>query len=225
MFKRIVGARNISVDDVPTYMDELDELEAGYFSKERDPNAMKDARLRGLYEYTMLTQVPPRPDVHVPYRQIADLALVAPEGAVEEFVTKRLIANGAAKEASPELATRIAWAARWARDADLRVDKASAEEGPAVLEVTQERDEKTTAALRAFSEALAGAKTTDEIQGAAFEAIRSSGAEPGKFFSAIYRILLGTERGPRLGPYIIDAGREAVTQKITGVLDAKSQDK
>ena len=223
MFKRIVGARNISVDDVPTYMDELDELEASYFSKERDPNAMKDARLRGLYEYTMLTQVPPRPDLHVPYRQVAELALVAPEGAVEEFVTKRLIANGAVKEASPELATRVAWAARWARDADLRVDKASAEERPAIRVAAQERDEKTNAALRAFSEALASAKTTDEIQGAAFEAIRSSGAEPGKFFSAIYRILLGTEKGPRLGPYIIDAGRDVVAQKITGALDAMSQ--
>ena len=91
MFKRIVGARNISVDDVPTYMDEFDELEAYYFSKQRDPNTMKDAKQRGLYEYTVLTSVPSHPGVHVPYRQIAELAVVAPEGAVEEFVTKRLV--------------------------------------------------------------------------------------------------------------------------------------
>ncbi len=37
MFKRIVGARSISVDDVPVYMDEFDELEDYYFSKKRTP--------------------------------------------------------------------------------------------------------------------------------------------------------------------------------------------
>ncbi len=35
MFKRIVGTRNISIEDIPTYMDEFDELEEYYFSKER----------------------------------------------------------------------------------------------------------------------------------------------------------------------------------------------
>ena len=116
MFKRIVGARNISVDDVPTYMDEFDELEAYYFSGQRDSNAMKDAKQRGLYEYTVLTSVPEHPGVHVPYRQVAELAVVAPEGAVEEFVTKRLISNGAITGPSPELSTRIGWAAKWARE-------------------------------------------------------------------------------------------------------------
>ena len=130
MFKRIVGARNISVDDVPTYMDEFDELEAVLLLEgQKDPNAMKDAKLRGLYEYTVLTSVPGGPGVHVPYRQVAELAAVAPEGAVEEFVTKRLISNGAVAGPSPELSTRIGWAAKWAADSNLRVAKA-AESGP-----------------------------------------------------------------------------------------------
>ncbi len=219
MFKRIVGARNISVDDVPTYMDEFDELEDDYFSKKRDPNTMKDARQRGLYEYTVLTSVPERPGVHVPYRQVAELAAVAPEGAVEEFVTKRLISNGAVAGPSPELSTRIGWAAKWARDADLRVEKTAESDLPKAKLAPRDWDAKTVTALRSFAEALGRSKTSDEIQGAAFASIRSSGTEPSKFFSAIYQILLGTERGPRLGPYIMDAGQEATANKITGALD------
>ncbi len=220
MFKRIVGARNISVDDVPNYMDEFDDLEAYYFSKEKDPNTMKDAKQRGLYEYTVLTNVPSHPDVHVPYRQIAELAAVAPEGAVEEFVAKRLVANGAIKEASTQLSTRISWAARWARDANLRMEKVSDEDRSRVPETSPAWDAETVAALRAFAEALNKASTSDEIQGAAFAAIRKGGTEPSKFFSAIYYILLGADRGPRLGPYIMDAGQATISDRITKALEA-----
>ena len=220
MFKRIVGARNISVDDIPTYMDELDELEAYYFSTERDPNTMKDAKQRGLYEYTMLAKVPEEPGVHVPYRQVAELAALAPPGALEEFVTRKLIANRAIKAPSLALSARIQWAARWVHDGSLRTAKASEEEAAAVSAAPEVWDARTVAALRTFSDSLVKAKSPDEIQGAAFEAIRGNGAEPARFFSAVYHILLGTERGPRLGPYVMDAGQGAVAEKIAEALKA-----
>ncbi|MGA2198881.1 MAG: hypothetical protein ABSG45_02980, partial [Nitrososphaerales archaeon] len=164
--------------------------------------------------------VPSDPDVHVPYRQVAELAAVAPEGTVEEFVTKRLVANGAVKEASPELSTRIRWAARWARDANLRMEKVSDGSRSMVPEASQAWDAETVAALRAFAEALSHSNTSDEIQGAAFAAIRKGGTEPSRFFSAIYHILLGTDRGPRLGPYIMDAGQATISDRITKALEA-----
>ena len=221
MFKRMVGARNLSVEDIPTYMDEFDELEEYYFSKTRDPNEMKDAKQRGLYEYTVLTKVPDHPGVHIPYKQIAGLAKMAPEGNVEEFVTKRLIVNGAVQSASPELATRIAWAAAWAKDVNYDVvSPADSGEGAQAATVT-ELDPVTAAALREFAQALEGCKTADDVQGAAFEAIRRSGAEPSRFFSAVYHILLGSERGPRLGPYTMDAGPKNIAQKILDATEPK----
>jgi len=220
MFKRIVGARNLSIEDIPTYMDEFDELEGYYFSKTRDSNTLKDARLRGLYEYTVLTKVPDRPGVHLPYRQLASLAAMAPEGHVEEFVTKRLIQNGAIQTSSPDLSRRISWAAIWARDT-----KYAAESGdPAqTAEVSAPSlDPATTEAVMMFALGLDKSKSADDIQALAFESIRSGGAKPADFFSAVYRILLGSERGPRLGPYIIDAGLDATAQKLRAALERKS---
>ncbi|MDA4122345.1 MAG: lysine--tRNA ligase [Thaumarchaeota archaeon] len=221
MFKRIVGARNLSLEDIPTYMDEFDDLEASYFSETRDPNLLKDARQRGLYEYTVMTRVPERPGVHVPYKQVAALAVVAPTGNVEDFVVKRLIANGAVAAPSPQLTERIGWAAAWAKvvnfGVELRAESDPVRESPAV-----ELDPKTAAALKEFANALASAETPDEIQGAAFEAIRKSGTAPSSFFSAVYRILLGKERGPRLGPYILDAGTQAVAQKLLDASGSKA---
>jgi lysyl-tRNA synthetase, class I len=220
MFKRIVGARNLSVEDIPTYMDEFDELEEYYFSGSTDPNTMKDAKQRGLYEYTVLTRIPVQPGVHVRYRQVAELAAVAPEGALEEFVTKRLIANGAAKEPSPELATRIRWAAKWATAVNLRVVEAPDASHGASGTLPEGVDPQTVTALKEFAQALPGCKTPDEVQAAAFAAVRKSGTTTGKFFSAIYGVLLGTERGPRLGPYIMDAGPLVVSEKIVRAIAA-----
>ena len=103
-------------------------------------------------------------------------------------------------------------------DANLRVEKTADSGLPKATQAPPEWDDKTVAALRSFADALGRSKTSDEIQGAAFESVRSSGTEPSKFFSAIYHILLGTERGPRLGPYIMDAGQEATANKILAAL-------
>jgi lysyl-tRNA synthetase class 1 len=205
MFKRIVGARNISVDDVPVYMDEFDELEEHYFSKKKDPNPMKEARLRGLYEYTMLLKVPERPGIHVPYRLLAELASTAPENALEDYVVKRLTTYGMVKEGpTPELLKKVRWAAAWGK----RGGAASA------VESLPELTEKQAKVIREFATAVKGAKNADEVQGAAFTAIRANGLQPGEFFPLVYELLLGAEKGPRLGPYVVDAGPQAVAEKL-----------
>ena len=202
MYKRIVGARNISVDDVPVYMDEFDDLEEYYFSKRRDANEMKGARLRGLYEYTLLLQIPKSKGVHVPYRLLAQLSSVAPEGAVQEFVVKRLASYGMVSGSSDDLRNRIEWASKWARREGRR-----AVELPDLSEVVRK-------AVEDFAKVLPLAKDADEVQNAAFNAARKNGLKPGEFFPAVYSILLGSDRGPRLGPYVLDAGRESVSRAL-----------
>ena len=202
MFKRIVGARNISVDDVPVYMDEFDELEDHYFSKKKDPNVMKEARLRGLYEYTVLLKVPPKPSFHVPYRLLAELSAAAPENALEDYVVKRLTTYGMLKETpSPGLLTRIRWTAAWAKRG-------------LGAEPQAEVPPKMVPALLAFATSIRGAKTADEVQEAAFAAIRGNNVAPAEFFPVIYSVLVGAPKGPRLGPYVMDAGPSVVAKKL-----------
>ena len=206
MYKRIIGARNISIEDVPIYMDEFDDLEEYYFSKRRDSNKMKDARLRGLYEYTMLLRTSKGRAVHVPYRLLAQLATVAPEGSVEQFVTKRLESYGINVENTGNLSTRIDWAAKWGK-----------RESRPPIEVP-EMSSATKKALEDFAKALPTAKDAEGIQNAAFEALKRHGLKPADFFPAIYAILLGSDRGPRLGPYIVDAGPTAVGRTLLEAL-------
>jgi lysyl-tRNA synthetase class 1 len=202
MYKRIVGARNISLEDVPTYMDEFDDLEEYYFSKRRDQNQMKDARLRGLYEYTMLLKAPQGKGVHIPYRLLGQLSSVAPAASMQDFVLKRLASYGMVAAMSPDLSRRIGWAAKW-----------SGREGRPQVE-PPDLNAAVRKAVEEFARALVGARDADEVQNAAFEALKRNGLKPGEFFPAVYAILLGSDRGPRLGPYVMDAGQAAVSRTL-----------
>ncbi len=206
MYKRIVGARSVSLDDIPFYMEDFDDLEEHYFSRDKDPNPMKEARLRGLYEYTMFLNVPISKRAHVPYRLLSQLAAVAPKGTEEEYVAKRLVAYGLVKEADQDLKVRIAWAAKWAR----REGAA----GPAAVEV----DLRAAPAVREFARSIASLSDPVAVQNAAFDAIKRHGLKPADFFPAIYQVLLGSDRGPRLGPYVIDSGPEAVSKALLGAV-------
>ena len=202
MYKRIVGARSVSIEDIPVFMDDFDDLEEYYFSKRRDPNQLKDARLRGLYEYTMLLNPPTAKRIQVPYRLLAQLSTVAPQGAVEEFVVKRLASYGMVSSATEDLSGRIAWASKWAGR-----EGRPAPERPKLSPVVKK-------AVGDFASAIVRAKDADAIQNAAFEVAKRNGLKPGEFFPAVYGVLLGSERGPRLGPYITDAGREQVSRAL-----------
>jgi lysyl-tRNA synthetase class 1 len=202
MYKRIVGTRNVSLEDIPVYMEDFDDLEEYYFSKARDPNEMKDAKQRGLYEYTMLLRVPEGKGVHVPYRLLCQLAAVAPRGSEEDYVVKRLVAYGMVKEATPGLRRRISWASKWAaregRPQGKRVDVSP----------------KAMIAIREFAGAIQRLSDPDAIQNAAFEAVKKNGLKPRDFFPMVYSILLGSDRGPRLGPYVVDSGPAAVSKSL-----------
>ena len=162
---------------------------------------MKDARLRGIYEYTVLLKMPKVKGVHIPYRLLAKLVSVAPENSVEEFVVRRLASYGMVSESSDDLSRRISWADKWAkREGERTVEPPTLSPG-------------AKKAIEEFAKVL-GSKNADEIQNAAFEAAKNNGLKPGEFFPVIYSILLGSDRGPRLGPYVIDAGQKDIRKTL-----------
>ena len=77
--------------------------------------------------------------------------------------------------------------------------------------VEKERVELSEAERKAISqliERIKAAASSDEIQGAIFEAARSNGLSPREFFKKLYMVFLGRDRGPRLGPYLWDLGKD-----------------
>lgn len=207
-FKRIVGARNISEEDIPNYMDEYDYLEDLYFGKVKEPNKMKDGRLRGIYYYSNLAHPPAAPSQHVPYRLLVELSSVAPQEDAEDYVAKRVLAYRAAREIDNSLRKKIKYALNYSKEFTL------AQEHVNMSQVERE----TVLDLASKIEKL---QDPQVIQTAIFDTARAHGLDPSQLFGVLYRALLGVERGPRLGPYITDLGPDKVAQKLKDIAKAQ----
>lgn len=201
MYKRIAGTRNLSVMDIPKYMDEYDYLEDVYFGKARVEPEEKRAKLRGLFEYTNFLNPPKSPSVHLPYRLLAEIAFSAPAEDVVGYSVRRLQSYKMIGGPTPELVEKIGLARSWATEI--------MGEPPAVELTPEERG-----AVLELVETLRGAKDADKIQFEIFEVAKRRGIPPGDFFRLLYRILLGSEKGPRLGPYIVDTGVERTISSL-----------
>jgi lysyl-tRNA synthetase class 1 len=202
MFKRIVGTRTISPTIVPLYMDEYDWLEDVYFEKVQIPNRMERIRLRGLYEYVNHSRPPSSPGPHIPYQLLIQLCSIAPEENLIDFVTKKLVSYGVIRDLTEEVSRRIRYAHNYSKEV------------AGVTSTPLEINDSEARALADFSHSLSSESKGEEIQTKIFEVSKQNGIEPKKFFEILYKILIGKEKGPRLGPYIADIGPGKVAKII-----------
>jgi len=201
LFKRMEGTRTLSVDDIPRYMDEVDDLEDIYFGRREIANVMEEAKLRGLFEYIHLLQPPSQPSVHVPYKTLVSLWRVAPEGMERKYIMERLRQYGfLSGEASETLSRKMEYARNWFEDFE-------SAKGEAPRLTKQE-----ASALEDLIRTIEVEEDPEIIQSHVFEIARRRKLKPQRIFRIVYQILIGQPRGPRLGPYIIDLGRERAAE-------------
>jgi len=210
MLKRFVGARAISVFDIPAYMNEFDELEEIYFGKKQIADKREFTKLAGLYKYCWWLKLPKQASVHVPYNMLVYLAKVAPKGAETEYITEKLREYGYLKEKeapTPNLKERIQYALNWTHDFK------------EIKETTVTLSSEEKKAIKELRQILQTETDADQIQGSVFNIARKHNIQPSQFFKALYIILLGTPMGPRLGPYVVVMGRRNVIAALERTLE------
>ena len=202
IFKRFVGAKSGSVEEIPVHMDELDDLEDIYFGRVKVKDQMNRAKLSGLYEYCWMLKPPREPAVHIPYNLMVNLAKVAPKESEAEFIGEKLKEYGYLDRGDRGLEDRIRYTLRWVEDMG----------EPSIERVTL--TEQETEAMKYFLRALELSNDEDGYQSAVFDVARGHGLRPGGLFSVLYKILLGRDRGPRFGPLVVAMGKENVLREL-----------
>jgi len=134
------------------------------------------------------------------------LAKVAPKGKEESFIIEKLSGYGyKIDQSDPRFKQRLEEAENWARDMETTATPE--------LNVRLEGPERD-AVLDFATIVIASGDDENYIQNVIFTTARKHGLEPGKLFKTLYRILIGSESGPRLGPYVVAMGRENVASTL-----------
>lgn len=204
LYKRITGARELGLEDIPALMDEYNELEDIYFGRKKIDNPARMTRLRGLYEYVNLLEPPESAGPHVSYRLVMELAGMFREDRVPR-VAKKLLDYNAIKEHSSHIDEIIRMAGNYADDFDAyeKSDAVISEEARPVLD-------RLASALDAEPE---------DIQNTIYQAAKTGGVPPKEMFKTLYQIILGTDRGPKIGPFIADIGCKKAARMIRSSME------
>ena len=209
MLKRFVGTRNISVSDIPLYMNELDELEDVYFDK-KQLNQKETNRLKGLYQYCWIMKPPQKPSIHVPYNLLAFLVKMAPKECLHDYVAEKLQNYGYLQKnqkIDAPLAKRIEYAQNWSNDFE------------EIKETSITLNPEAKKAITELLQTLSTVDDPDNIQNIIFNAAKNNGLKTGDFFKILYTILMGAPQGPRLGPYVLAMGKQNVSKALERALN------
>jgi lysyl-tRNA synthetase class 1 len=143
---------------------------------------------------------------------MVEISKILPEKNQLEFALKKLVEFKRIKQKSKaveeEVGKRLEFAKRWYED--FLKPKAEA--------VKIEVGEKEKKAIEELIKAIERENEGEKLQKEIFDIARNSGIEIQEFFKLIYKIILNSDRGPRLGPYIIESGKEEIIKKLKEVI-------
>ncbi|MDC0159377.1 lysine--tRNA ligase [Candidatus Nitrosopelagicus sp.] len=202
LYKRITGARELGFEDIPSLMDEYNELEKIFFGKIKIDNEAKLVKSKGLYEYVNLLNPPKQIPAQVSYRLVLELSRIFKEDRISR-INKKLIDYHAIKETTPEIDKLIEMAGNFADEFNISDD----------IEI--DIDSKTKGALEKLVTLLEKDEEIEDLQNGIYQIAKGDDIEPKEFFKVLYQIILSTTRGPKIGPFIIDIGKKNVVDKIS----------
>ena len=205
LYKRITGARELGFEDIPSLMNEYNELEDIYFGRIKVDNQAKLSKSKGLFEYVNLLDPPKESSTHVNYRLLIELSKIFKEDRGQR-VMKKLLDYGVIKNPQPEIEKLIELAGNYSDEFD--------ESEKAEIDL----DDSSKKALNELSTALGADEEPEDIQNTIYQIAKSNDVQPKDFFRILYQIILGTSRGPKIGPFISDIGTKKVAKTISEYL-------
>jgi len=204
LYKRITGARELGFEDIPSLMDEYNELENIYFGKTKVDNEAKLVKSKGLYEYVNLLKPPENPSTHASYRLLIELCKIFKDDRVER-VTSKLIDYGTIKEEGKDSVKELIKLAGNYSD-DFEETKI-----PATKIMV---DDSSKVALKQLADLLQKDETPEDLQNSIYSIAKENQVQPKDFFKILYQIILSKDRGPKIGPFIEDIGKKKVADAI-----------
>lgn len=202
--------RNFRWIDISNMMDEYDELEKAYYKVKEVRDERDKLNFTRLFEQVQIRPLPKKYSCIAPFSIFLEIVKILPEENQLEFATNKLKEfghlKGTSKEAMERTRKRLQLAKNWYK----KHGKISAVEFEVPSDVKP--------AIHELIGLIEKEKDGETIQEGIFSIAKKHGMQPPEFFKIIYKILLHSERGPRLGAYIIEVGKEEIIKKLKEIL-------
>ncbi|MFA5448540.1 MAG: lysine--tRNA ligase [Sphaerochaeta sp.] len=195
----------ISFDlDVLKIYEDYDTCERIYFGLQ-EANEKRRNKEKRIYELSQVGEVPTEPSYQMPFRHLCNL-LQLHEGDIPRALDTLGEMSGSQRERL-EVRSRCAW--NWITTfspEDFRY-RLMRDDDPLVE--LNEQEAKAIADLYKVVEVM------DEIDDKEYttrlyDSAKDHGLPTGDFFKLVYRIMIGKDQGPKLGPFLKTCGREKV---------------
>ena len=142
--------------------------------------------------------------MHVNYRLLIELCKIFKDNRLER-VTSKLIDYGTIKETNSRVEDLIKLAGNYSDDFE--------ETKVPATKITIDDSSKT--ALKKLAKLLAENEKIEDLQNSIYSIAKENQVQPKDFFRLLYQIILSTDRGPKIGPFIEDIGTKNVADTIS----------
>jgi lysyl-tRNA synthetase class 1 len=195
-----------------TLVDEYDKEEEVYFGKEEELKGMKE--FKKIYELSQPYHIPKTMPLHLPYRHLVTVVQIAKTWSeVQEILTRTgQLPEKLKKEDEDHLRERADHVRFWL--ANFAPDDVKFEIQDTPPNVTLTTDQRTV--LVAFKDKIPRLSWDPEkIHSTIYEISEEHNIPIKTAFQAIYKILLGQEKGPRAGYFLSNLPKEFVLTRVT----------
>jgi len=193
--------------------DRLERAEKIYYGKEKAENESIETKMKRAYEMSVIGEPPKEMPLRVPYSYAAQLAgMMDPKEnfsqILESLVKTKHVPKEISKEEEEKLQIEFTKARAW-------VETYSPDK---LINFAEKID---TSAFSEYKELFSKSisiiekeESPDEIQQGIYEVAKELELQMKDAFKAFYQVLIGKERGPRLGMLIIALGKEKVLARL-----------
>lgn len=196
----------ISFDlDVLKIYEDYDKCERIYFGLQ-SANEKKKAKEDRIYELSQVTEIPSTPSYQIPFRHLCNLLQI--HGGDIDSVISTLSDIDESQEKRLRERCKCAW--NWITTfapEDFRF--ALATDDTPVLEIS----DSERAAIKALAnniEKIESYESDKAFINDMYPCATDNNLETGEFFQIVYRVLIGKEKGPKLGPFILTCGKDKI---------------
>ncbi|MFA6844257.1 MAG: lysine--tRNA ligase [Sphaerochaetaceae bacterium] len=198
---------SISFDlDVLKMYEDYDNCERIYFGV-LPVNEKRRAKEKRIFELSQVNEVPKTISYQIPFRHLCNLLQIH-EGDIDAVIASLRNIHPDQKE---RLVARAQcawnWISKFAPE-EFRFHLASANDGKIPLEGNLLKSVQSLASVVDTMEKL----SSDEFSTAMYACAEDNGVEVGDFFTTVYQVLIGKEKGPKLADFIQSCGKTKVSR-------------